>query len=287
MRKRLDLYWRYSLIVGLCFFYSLSFSQQDTIVKDTSSNQISVIDLAPAQSIYGQSWDHSNIDLPKYNHEQMKLGYHLDLIDSSCGYVHPIQGVINSKYGWRRSRWHKGIDIDLEIGDPVYSAFDGVVRIQRYNRGGFGNYVMIRHYNGVETLYAHLSKALVKINQSVRAGDIIGYGGSTGRSTGPHLHFEVRLMGQAFDPARIIDFKTYQLKDSQIFVNHTWFPYIKNGNPKNQVYPAYAKRYHKIRPGDTLYGLSLKYGTSVNTICRMNGIRRTTILRVGRTLRVK
>jgi lysyl-tRNA synthetase class II len=146
---------------------------------------------------------------------------------------------------------------------------------------------MIRHYNGVETLYAHLSKALVKINQSVRAGDIIGYGGSTGRSTGPHLHFEVRLMGQAFDPARIIDFKTYQLKDTQIYVNHTWFPYIKNGNPKNQVYPAYAKRYHKIRSGDTLFGLSLKYGTSVNTICRMNGIRRTTVLRIGRTLRVK
>ena len=287
MRKRLDRFWGYSLVLGLCFFYLVSFSQQDTLVKDTLSNQISVIDLTPAQSIYGRSWDHSNVDLPKYNHEKMKLGYHLDLIDSSCGYVHPIKGIINSKYGWRRSRWHKGIDIDLETGDPVFAAFDGVVRIQRYNRGGFGNYVMIRHYNGLETLYGHLSKALVKINQSVRAGEIIGYGGSTGRSSGPHLHFEVRLMGQAFDPARIIDFKTYQLKDTQIYVNHTWFPYIKNGNPKNQVYPAYAKRYHKIRSGDTLFGLSLKYGTSVSTICRINGIRRTTVLRIGRTLRVK
>ena len=287
MRKRLDRFCGYSLILGLCFFYLVSFSQQDTLVKDTLSNQISVIDLTPAQSIYGRSWDHSNVDLPKYNHEKMKLGYHLDLIDSSCGYVHPIKGIINSKYGWRRSRWHKGIDIDLETGDPVFAAFDGVVRIQRYNRGGFGNYVMIRHYNGLETLYGHLSKSLVKINQSVRAGEIIGYGGSTGRSSGPHLHFEVRLMGQAFDPARIIDFKTYQLKDTQIYVNHTWFPYIKNGNPKNQVYPAYAKRYHKIRSGDTLFGLSLKYGTSVSTICRINGIRRTTVLRIGRTLRVK
>jgi len=287
MRKRLDRFWGYSLVLGLCFFYLVSFSQQDTLVKDTLSNQISVIDLAPAQSIYGRSWDHSNVDLPKYNHEKMKLGYHLDLIDSSCGYIHPIKGFINSKYGWRRSRWHKGIDIDLETGDPVFAAFDGVVRIQRYNRGGFGNYVMIRHYNGLETLYGHLSKSLVKINQSVRAGEIIGYGGSTGRSSGPHLHFEVRLMGQAFDPARIIDFKTYQLKDTLIYVNHTWFPYIKNGNPKNQVYPAYAKRYHKIRSGDTLFGLSLKYGTSVSTICRINGIRRTTVLRIGRTLRVK
>ena len=287
MRIRLNQFWRYSLIAGICLLCFQSYSQQDSVKSDTSTTHSLFVDLAPAQSIYGHSWDHSNVDLPKYDHEQMKLGYYLDLVDSSCGYVNPIKGVINSKYGWRRSRWHKGIDIDLEIGDPVYAAFDGVVRIQRYNRGGFGNYVMIRHYNGVETLYGHLSKSLVKINQSVRAGDIIGYGGSTGRSSGPHLHFEVRLMGQAFDPARIIDFKTYQLKDTQIYVNHTWFPYIKNGNPKNQVYPAYAKRYHKIRSGDTLFGLSLKYGTSVNTICRMNGIRRTTVLRIGRTLRVR
>ena len=287
MRIRLNQFWRYSLIAGICLLCFQSYSQQDSVKSDTSITYSPFLDLAPAQSIYGRSWDHSNVDLPKYDHEQMKLGYYLDLVDSSCGYVHPIKGVINSKYGWRRSRWHKGIDIDLEIGDPVYAAFDGVVRIQRYNRGGFGNYVMIRHYNGVETLYGHLSKSLVKINQSVRAGDIIGYGGSTGRSSGPHLHFEVRLMGQAFDPARIIDFKTYQLKDTQIYVNHTWFPYIKNGNPKNQVYPAYAKRYHKIRSGDTLFGLSLKYRTSVNTICRMNGIRRTTVLRIGRTLRVR
>jgi hypothetical protein len=287
MRIRLNQFWRYSLIAGICLLCFQSYSQQDSVKSDTSTTHSLFVDLAPAQSIYGRSWDHSNVDLPKYDHEQMKLGYYLDLVDSSCGYVNPIKGVINSKYGWRRSRWHKGIDIDLEIGDPVYAAFDGVVRIQRYNRGGFGNYVMIRHYNGVETLYGHLSKSLVKVNQSVRAGDIIGYGGSTGRSSGPHLHFEVRLMGQAFDPARIIDFKTYQLKDTQIYVNHTWFPYIKNGNPKNQVYPAYAKRYHKIRSGDTLFGLSLKYGTSVNTICRMNGIRRTTVLRIGRTLRVR
>ena len=210
MREKSDQYWKYSLVLGFCFSFFTVFSQQDTSKLDSLPLAYSAVDLAPAQSIYGTSWDHSNVDLPKYDHEQMKLGYHLDLIDSSCGYVHPFPGRVTSKYGWRRSRWHKGIDIDLEIGDPVYAAFDGVVRIQRYNRGGFGNYVMIRHYNGVETLYAHLSKALVKVNQSVRAGDIIGYGGSTGRSTGSHLHFEVRLMGQAFDPVRIIDFNTFQ-----------------------------------------------------------------------------
>jgi len=97
------------------------------------------------------------------------------------------------------------------------------VRIQRYNPGGFGNYVLIRHYNGLETIYGHLSEALVVRNQTVRAGQVIAFGGSTGRSTGPHLHFETRLMGQAFNPARIIDFESFQLKDTQVLVNHMWF----------------------------------------------------------------
>jgi len=225
------------------------------------------------------------VDSPAYDAEQMKWGYLLDLAEEGCDYVHPFKGVVTSKYGWRRSRWHKGIDIDLEIGDPVYAAFDGVVRIQRYNPGGYGTYVMIRHYNGLETIYGHLSEAIVVRNQTVRAGQIIGFGGNTGRSTGSHLHFETRLMGQAFDPARIIDFNTYTLKGPQAFVNNTWFPYIK-GNSIN-VRPATAKRYHKIRRGDTLYAIARKHGTTVNSICRLNKISRNTTLRVGRTLRVK
>lgn len=289
MRIGLDKYWRYSFFVVLASFCSSVFSQIDSSSSDSAmiTSELFSLDILPAQSIYGRSWDHENVDLPKYDLAQMKLGFKLSLIDSNCGYVHPFSGVITSSYGWRRSRWHKGIDIDLEVGDPVYAAFDGLVRIQRYNPGGYGNYVMIRHYNGLETLYAHLSKSIVEINQTVRAGDVIGYGGNTGRSTGSHLHFETRLMGQAFDPSRIIDFNTFQIKDPNPFINHTWFPYIKNGNPNIQVYPASAKRYHKIRSGDTLYGLSLKYGTSVNTICKLNGIRRTTVLQIGRSLRVK
>ena len=133
MREKLDRDWKYSLVLGFCFSFFTVFSQQDTAKSDSLPLVHSSLDLAPAQSIYGRSWDHANVDLPKYNHELMKLGYHLNLVDSSCGYVHPFAGRVTSKYGWRRSRWHKGIDIDLEIGDPVYSAFDGVVRIHRYN----------------------------------------------------------------------------------------------------------------------------------------------------------
>ncbi|PCJ65525.1 MAG: hypothetical protein COA58_08935 [Bacteroidetes bacterium] len=312
MRKRLGHYWKYSLIVlGILSVQqlkaqdSITLEVQDSItlevqdsvtlkVQDsvTLESEIKLIEydnfdknLLPAQSIYGRSWSHTHVDSPVYDSEKMKWGYHIDLVQEGCDYVHPFKGVITSKYGWRRSRWHKGIDIDLDIGDPVYAAFDGVVRIQRYNAGGFGNYVMIRHYNGLETIYGHLSEAIVVLNQTVRAGQVIGFGGSTGRSTGSHLHFETRLMGQAFDPAKIIDFKTFSLKNEQAFINNTWFPYIK-GNTIN-VRPAYAKRYHKIRRGDTLYGIARRHGTTVNTICRLNRISRSTTLRIGRTLRVK
>lgn len=289
MKRQLERFWEVSWVLCLVAISGGAIAQDTTAQADTVvKEQVGFdLNLAPSQSIYGRSWSHTHVDSPAYDHERMTWGYLLDLRDSFCAFHHPIEGKINSKYGWRRSRWHKGIDIDLEIGDPVHAAFDGVVRMQRYNPGGFGTYVLIRHYNGLETLYAHLSEASVEINQSVRAGDTIGFGGSTGRSTGPHLHFETRLMGQAFDPARIIDFETFTLKGNQVFINHTWFPYIKNGNPRTQAVPANAKKYHKIRRGDTLYGIARRHGTTVNTICRLNRISRSTTLRIGRTLRVR
>lgn len=288
---RLEQYWKFSLAVLLCAVTMQSFAQIEDTTSAADIKEIKHWDfdlgLLPAQHIYGMSWDDRHVDSPAYDYELMKKGYILDIQQEGCNYVHPFQGRITSKYGWRRSRWHKGIDIKLDIGDPVYAAFDGVVRMQRYNAGGYGNYILIRHYNGLETIYGHLSEAIVVRNQTVRAGEVIGYGGSTGRSTGPHLHFETRLMGQAFDPSRIIDFETFELKCTQAKVNHTWFPYVYKGNTRANVVPANAKRYHKIRKGDTLSGIARRYGSSVNTICRLNRISRTTTLRIGRTLRVK
>lgn len=240
--------------------------------------------LIPQSSLYRNSWDSLNVDEPKWHPAKESFGYYLCLADSSdCSFVHPVTGKINSKFGWRRYRMHKGIDIDLEIGDPIYAAFDGVVRISKYNYGGFGNYVMIRHYNGIETLYGHLSVRLVEPNQTVRAGDVIGLGGNTGRSTGPHLHFETRFLGQAFDPSHIIDFDSGVLKQTEITLDQSYFPYLVD--PRS--YQAKYAVYHKIRRGDTLWGLSRRYGTSVNALCRLNGIRKSTTLRVGRTLRVR
>jgi hypothetical protein len=173
---------------------------------------------------------------------------------------------------------HKGLDIKLNKGDTIRAAFDGVVRYAKYNRGGFGNLVIIRHYNGLETYYAHLSKDLVKVNQMVKSGDPIALGGSSGRSRGPHLHFEIRYKDIPLDPMRLIDI------DSQKLICPT-FPITKkvfypNDYNENAVY-------HKVKSGDTLGKLAKKYRTSVKEICAMNKIKPTTTLKLGRTLRVR
>lgn len=173
---------------------------------------------------------------------------------------------------------HKGLDLRLKSGDTVRAAFDGVVRYARYNRGGFGNLVILRHYNGLETFYAHLFKVKVEVNQVVKAGDLIGLGGSTGRSRGPHLHFEIRYRDVPVDPRRIIDLDSGLLIANTLLVRKEIF--YPNDWDSTAVY-------HKIRSGDTLGHLSAKYHTSVKEICAMNNIRATTTLRIGRVLRVR
>ena len=173
---------------------------------------------------------------------------------------------------------HKGLDICLVRGDSIKAAFDGVVRYAKYNRGGFGNLVIIRHYNGLETYYAHQSKILVKTNQVVNSGDIIGLGGSTGRSRSPHLHFEVRYKDVPLDPMRMIDYDNRKLISETLNISKKVF--YPTDHIENAVY-------HKIRNGDTLGRLSSKYHTSVKEICAMNKIKSNKLLRVGMTIRVK
>jgi murein DD-endopeptidase MepM/ murein hydrolase activator NlpD len=173
---------------------------------------------------------------------------------------------------------HKGLDIGLNKGDTVRAAFDGVVRYAKYNRGGFGNLVIIRHYNGLETYYAHLSKLKVQVNQKVKAGDLVGLGGSTGRSRSPHLHFEVRYRDVPIDPLKMIDF------DNQKLISNT-FPVTKT-----VFYPADydgTAVYYKVKSGDTLGKIAKKYHTSVKAICSMNKIKPGTNLKVGKPIRVR
>lgn len=185
---------------------------------------------------------------------------------------------INSDFGLRHYKWHYGTDLDLEIGDSVLACFDGVVRISKFNPGGYGHYVMVRHHNGLETLYGHLSERLVRVGQHVKAGELIGWGGNTGRSSGPHLHFEVRYHGEAINPNNLYDFSKHKLKGPVYTVTPKDFKYIK---------ALSAAKYHRIRSGDTLSGLAVKYHTSVRRICQLNRISTRTVLRLGKTLRVR
>lgn len=200
----------------------------------------------------------------------------LDLTgENTSAFSMPVPGNIVSPFGFRRYRYHYGIDLKLNIGDTVVAAFDGVVRYQKFSRT-YGNYVVIRHRNGLETLYAHLKETKVINNQEVRAGELIGLGGSTGRSTGPHLHFEVRYLGQPFNPEEIIDFYGCSLKSRYYFLDNSTFSFL----------PDVKKiRYYKIRRGDTLGKIAHKYGVTVRYLCRLNNIKPTTILRIGRYIR--
>ncbi len=173
---------------------------------------------------------------------------------------------------------HKGLDIKLNKGDTIRCAFDGVVRYAKYNRGGFGNLIIIRHYNGLETYYGHLSKIHVKVNEVVKSGDHIGLGGSTGRSRGPHLHFEVRYKDIPLDPFRMIDY------DNRTLISNT-FPVTKRVFYPNDF--AANAQVVRIKSGDTVGKLARRYHTSVKEICAMNKIKPTTTLHVGRSIRVR
>jgi len=224
------------------------------------------------------------------------------LIDSVHGYCIPHPGPVHSKFKYRRKRPHKGVDISLKTGDAIYSAFDGVVRIAMPTRmsGGYGNVVVIRHVNGLETYYGHLSKYIVKSGDIVKAGELIGYGGSTGRSSGPHLHFETRYMGQAFDPERIFDFESGMLRDEMITLKKHYFNCNSHyGQSDSQSFAASKKApsgssgsssgavYYKVKSGDTLSKIAKRHGTTVSKLCKLNGISSKKILRVGQRLRVK
>lgn len=195
---------------------------------------------------------------------------------------------ITSKFGPRRRRMHNGLDLKVYIGDTIVAAFDGKVRIVKYERRGYGNYVVIRHENGLETVYGHLSKQLVKPDQMVKAGEPIGLGGNTGRSTGSHLHFETRFLGIAINPVYLFDFPNQDIvADSYLFTRGRS---SRASSVRGTLASAGASsdgtvKYHKVRSGDTLSRIASKRGVSVNRLCKLNNIKKTTILRIGQVLR--
>jgi murein DD-endopeptidase MepM/ murein hydrolase activator NlpD len=190
----------------------------------------------------------------------------------------PTHYRVTSEFGFRRGRFHYGIDLKLNIGDSVVSAFDGMVRIAKTQRGGYGEYVVVRHNNGLETVYGHLNKILVAEGQQVRAGETLGEGGNTGRSTGPHLHFEVRYLGQAINPRDMVDFADGRLccHAENLRLTRGNFEYIKE---------VEAVKHWVVKSGHTLSLVASRTGVSINRLCSLNNIKRTSVLRIGQRIR--
>ncbi|KAA3650846.1 MAG: LysM peptidoglycan-binding domain-containing protein [Bacteroidetes bacterium] len=231
----------------------------------------------PSNSMY-KKWDTYN--LYPYEEALRSKDDEINLILQDtlnfCNFVPPIKGLITSNFGYRDGRNHNGMDIDLQVWDPVKSSFDGMVRISRMHPG-YGRVVVIRHYNGLETLYAHLHRLKVKPGDIVEAGQVIGLGGSSGRSTGSHLHFEVRFKGKPINPRSLIDFNNNKLvSDSLKLIKNKW----------SYTAVPLGIEYHTVKPGEHLFGIARKYGTSISHLCELNGIRRNKPLRVGQKLRI-
>lgn len=215
------------------------------------------------------------------------------------GYYMPVPGRVTSHYGYRAKfgRMHKGIDLQIKSNDTIYAAFDGKVRLTAYEARGFGNYIIIRHPNSLETVYGHLNRSLVKPDQVVKAGDPIGLGGSTGRSTGPHLHFETRFMGYAINPSAIFDFANQTTHtDTYLFDKKTYTKarnyapsrhYAKSDNENPYRAAESEKESYTVKKGDTLSSIAKSYGLSATSLRKINGMRNSDIIKVGQVLRLK
>ena len=237
--------------------------------------------------------------------DSLPLRNSICLVDSASTFVVPNQVKVFSRFGTRRGRAHQGVDLPLRTGTPVYAAFDGRVRASMYN-SGYGNLVIIRHENGLETYYGHLSKREVEVGDWVHAGDEIGLGGSTGRSTGPHLHFETRYMGFAFDPEWIADYETGQLRKNVFVLRRSYLSpssrYVPESiDEEEEIYAADEKiieeekriaaeraamRYYTVKSGDTLSAIAKREGKSLNAILNLNPGLKADKISIGQKIRV-
>ena len=233
----------------------------------------------PADELYG-FWDTTRVN--PYSNKQIVFP---DSVYVDCTtFVLPIDINIKvtSAFGVRARRMHNGIDLKLQTGDTVRSAFSGKIRVKGYERRGYGYYLVIRHQNGLETVYGHLSKFLVEDNEIVQAGQAIGLGGNTGRSTGSHLHFETRFLGQALNPSHIIDFN-----NGGVPHNDQYVLYKGNFGKNTNIYTSADEKivYHRVKSGETLGKIAQMYKTSVSELCKLNGLTTKSVLRVGQSLR--
>lgn len=225
-----------------------------------------------------------------YKHDEVPETYRIDL----RGFCMPTPSRnVTSRFGYRAAfkRVHKGLDIKVCTGDTIVAAFDGKVRVVRYDAGGYGNYVVIRHNNGLETIYGHLSKQLVEGDQIVKAGEPIGLGGNTGRSFGSHLHFETRLAGEAINPELLFnfpaqdvtcDFYTFHKNDSG---NASMLLAANKPHNSEDAIAMTATHFYKVERGETLASIASKLGLSEDKLAKTNRMKSTSRLHTGQILR--
>ena len=275
-------------LVAVAAMVSLSSFSQDLIARQAPiDKKLKTVDsLALQKQIRAEQSEYPALSLyPNWNNQYVHAygnaiipeTYTIDL----TGFHMPTPSTkITSPFGPRWRRMHNGLDLKVNIGDTIVAAFDGKVRIVKYERRGYGKYVVIRHDNGLETVYGHLSKQLVDTNQLVKAGEPIALGGNTGRSTGSHLHFETRFLGIPINPALMFDFEK-----QDIVADSYTFHKTKGSSGTARSMASGEGLFYKVKKGDTLGRIAARQGTSIDKLCKLNRITRKTILRPGQVLR--
>lgn len=266
-----------------------------SILKEIQEERVLSADEIPAEDLYGGIWNNRYVNAYR-SIENIPDTFQVNLDN----FTMPTMGHITSNFGPRRRRMHYGIDLKVQVGDTIYAAFDGKVRVKQYERRGYGYYLAIRHSNGLETVYGHLSKFLVEEDDVVKSGDPIALGGNTGRSTGSHLHLEFRFLGNPINPINIVDFEnkvchtdtytvtpgSYSKSSKGVNVNHLASTATRSKTNVQNKYASGNVNYHRVKQGDTLGAIARKYGTTVNKLCALNSITTKTTLRLGKSLRI-
>ncbi|HHG86704.1 MAG TPA: LysM peptidoglycan-binding domain-containing protein [Bacteroidetes bacterium] len=265
---------------------TLSTAKADNVAANRVQRSRIRISLADVNPDFNKvtRWDTNDIDMYHVDMTQFRdtLTYVFDRPADGHRYCIPKKGRITSGFGHRSlfgRKFHKGLDIDLETGDAVKAAMKGKVRIARYS-GGYGNFVVISHEGGLETLYGHMSELAVAEGQDVFAGQIIGLGGSTGQSTGSHLHFEVRIFGEQIDPAKILDPATLMPRKHVVKIDASWFNHLARSANTEMVY-------HEVLAGETLDGISAMYEMAKETLVELNDLDPNVELAAGTRLRLE
>lgn len=331
-----------TLGIALLSMISLSSAAQDIIARQAPSDK-HIKDIRKVK-ISGQTLSSSAADLQNPASE-IYSGWKNDGISNVAGHVPSnfkidLTGFcmptssrkVTSNYGPRWGRRHEGLDVKVYIGDTIRAAFDGKVRITQYNGSGYGYHVVIRHPNGLETLYGHLSKIIAKENQVVHAGDVIGLGGNTGRSTGSHLHFETRICGMPINPALLFDFENQdvtansfvyrggsvtkvssvasknakkveadnekrnaEVASAEITTESATEVAVQEPAVETKANTRQSKRQntkkkqqstaYSVKDGDNLYNIAKKHNTTVEKLCKLNGIKENAPIHKGQKIK--